>query len=389
MKKTSKKKSKQKYDNNPENSKTKEDIEAIQAANPDKTIFDIAGNTFIIDKKYSVVKKLGQGSYGLVCSCRDTEKNILVAMKKVQNAFDDLIDARRIVREIKLLYFLNHPCIIKIVDVQKPKDISNFNDIYFATEYVDTDLHHVIYSKQPLTDGHFQYFIYQLLAGVNYLHSANVIHRDLKPSNILVNKDCQIKICDFGLGRGLPQPGDMEEEGSSLTEYVTTRWYRAPEIILCPSQYSKAMDIWSIGCIFAELMARCPIFRGENYLDQIKKINDILGSPSEEDMSFIYDSDARKFLNDLPKTEKISFQQIYKNANPLALDLLEKMLCFNPQKRINIQQCLEHPYFKEIRDKNLESTALHNFDWSFDKIELNKTNLQKLVYEQSLYFHPF
>ena len=124
-------------------------------------------------------------------------------------------------------------------------------------------------------------------------------------------------------------------------------------------------------------------------MDQIKKINDILGSPNEEDMSFIYDSDARKFLNDLPKTEKISFQQIYKNANPLALDLLEKMLCFNPQKRINIQQCLEHPYFKEIRDKNLESTALHNFDWSFDKIELNKTNLQKLVYEQSLYFHPF
>ena len=187
----------------------------------------------------------------------------------------------------------------------------------------------------------------------------------------------------------MPQPGDMEEEGSSLTEYVTTRWYRAPEIILCPSQYSKAMDIWSIGCIFAELMARCPIFRGENYLDQIKKINDILGSPSEEDMSFIYDSQARKFITDLPQTQKIPFQQIFKNANPLALDLLEKMLCFNPQKRINIQQCLEHPYFKEIRDKNLETTALHNFDWSFDKIELNKTNLQKLVYEQSLYFHPF
>ncbi len=187
MKKSSKKKSKQKDDNNPDNSKTKEDIEAIQAANPDKTVFDIAGNTFIIDKKYSVVKKLGQGSYGLVCSCRDNEKNILVAMKKVQNAFEDLIDARRIVREIKLLYFLNHPCIIKIVDVQKPKDIANFNDIYFATEYMDTDLHHVIYSKQPLTDGHYQYFIYQLLAGINYLHSANVIHRDLKPSNILVN----------------------------------------------------------------------------------------------------------------------------------------------------------------------------------------------------------
>ena len=119
MKKTNKKKQKQK-DDSTEASETKENIEAIRAANPDKNVFDIAGITFIIDKKYSVIKKLGQGSYGIVCSCKDNEKNILVAMKKIQNAFEDLIDARRIVREIKLLYFLNHPCIIKILDVQKP-----------------------------------------------------------------------------------------------------------------------------------------------------------------------------------------------------------------------------------------------------------------------------
>ena len=285
--------------------KNNDNIELIKMMNPDKTVFDLAGTTFIIGKKYSVVKKLGQGAYGVVCSCKDEEKNILVAMKKIQNAFDDLIDARRIVREIRLLHFLNHPCIIKLVDIEKPKDLANFNDIYFATEYMDTDLHRVIYSKQPLSDEHFQYFIYQLVAGINYLHSANVIHRDLKPSNILVNKECQIKICDFGLGRGLPDDDGGGEPNGNLTEYVTTRWYRAPEIILCPSQYSKSMDIWSIGCIFAELLARCPLFRGENYLDQIKKINDILGSPSENDMSFISDPKARKFITDLPKTKKI------------------------------------------------------------------------------------
>ena len=375
---------------NDNNNKTNEDIEMIKSANPDKTVFNLAGTTFIIDKKYSVVKKIGQGAYGVVCSCKDNEKNVLVAMKKITNAFEDLIDARRIVREIRLLHFLNHPCIIKLVDIEKPKDLASFNDIYFATEYMDTDLHRVIYSKQPLSDSHFQYFIYQLIAGVYYLHSANVIHRDLKPSNILVNKDCQIKICDFGLGRGLPEEGEEGgDDSGNLTEYVTTRWYRAPEVILCPSQYSKAMDIWSIGCILGELMARCPLFRGENYLDQIKKINDILGSPTEEDMSFILDPQARKFITDLPKTKKIEFNQIYPNSNPLAIDLLEKMLCFNPRNRINIEQCLNHDYFKEIRDKNLESTALHSFDWSFDKIQINKPNLQKLIYEQSLYFHPF
>ncbi len=377
-----------KHSNN-ENKKNDVNIELLKAANPDKTVFDLAGTTFIIDKKYSVVKKLGTGAYGVVCSCKDNEKNILVAMKKIQNAFEDLIDAKRIVREIILLHFLNHPAIIKLLDVEKPKDISNFNDIYFASEYMDTDLHKVIYSKQPLSDSHYQYFIYQLIAGVHYLHSANVIHRDLKPSNILVNKDCQIKICDFGLGRGLPEEGEGNIDDGNLTQYVTTRWYRAPEVILCPSKYSKAMDIWSIGCIFAEIMARCPLFRGENYLDQIKKITDILGSPNENDMSYISDQQAIKFITELPKKKKISFKEIYPNGNPLAIDLLEKMLCFNPKNRINTEQCLNHPYFKEIRDKNLEITALHSFDWSFDKIELNKQNLQKLIYEQSLYFHPY
>ena len=379
-----------KKQSNNDNKKNNVNIDQLKAENPDKTVFDLAGTTFIIDKKYSVVKKLGHGAYGVVCSCKDNEKNSFVAMKKIQNAFEDLIDAKRIVREIRLLHFLNHPCIIKLVDVEKPKDLSNFNDIYFATEFMDTDLHRVIYSKQPLSDSHYQYFIYQLIAGVNYLHSANVIHRDLKPPNILVNKDCQIKICDFGLGRGLPEEGEGGiDDSGNLTEYVTTRWYRAPEVILCPSQYSKAMDIWSIGCIFAELMARCPLFRGENYLDQIKKITEILGSPNENDMSYISDPQAIKFINDLPKNKSISFKQIFPNGNPLAIDLLEKMLCFNPKNRINIEQCLNHPYFKDVRDKNLEIIALHSFDWSFDKIPLNKQNIQKLIYEQSLYFHPY
>ena len=150
---------KHKKQSNNENNKNNVNIELIKAANPDKTVFDLAGTTFIIGKKYSVVKKLGQGAYGVVCSCKDNEKNVLVAMKKIQNAFEDLIDAKRIVREIRLLHFLNHPSIIKLLDIEKPKDIANFNDIYFATEYMDTDLHKVIYSKQPLSDSHYQYFI--------------------------------------------------------------------------------------------------------------------------------------------------------------------------------------------------------------------------------------
>jgi len=128
---------------------------------------------------------------------------------------------------------------------------------------METDMHRVIYSRQELTDEHMQYFMHQLLSGCFYLHSANIIHRDLKPSNVLLNKSCELQIFDFGLARGYEE--QQIQEG--LTEYVVTRWYRAPEVILNATHYTKALDVWSIGCIFAELLGRAPLFPGDDYLD--------------------------------------------------------------------------------------------------------------------------
>ena len=357
-----------------------------------KTVFNLAGNYFVVDKKYEVIKRLGQGAYGVVCSCKNKENGKIVAIKKITNAFNDLIDAKRIVREIKLIHMLNHPCIIKLLDLEKPDDLNNFNDIYFTTEYMDTDLHKVIYSNQQLTNNHFKYFMYQIICGVNYLHSANVIHRDLKPANILINKDCRIKICDFGLGRGgidtANSLNSSSQDEGGMTEYVITRWYRAPEVILKPSKYSKAVDIWSIGCIFAELLGRTTLFPGENYLDQIKKITAILGTPRQADVAYVDSEEAMKFLNSLPKRHKTPFAHIYQNADPLAIDLLEKTLKFNPTERLTAEQCLEHEYFSELREKDMEKKATEAVDWSFDKVKLTKINLQKMIYEMSLIFHP-
>ena len=360
-----------------------------------KHSFTFAGSTFIVDKKYEFIKRLGQGAYGVVCSCLDKDTNKKVAIKKIPNAFEDLIDAKRIVREIKLLHFFKHKNIIALVDVAKPESKTGFDDIYFATELMETDLHKVIYSKQNLTDAHIQYFIYQILTGTYYMHSANVVHRDLKPSNILVNKDCGVKICDLGLGRGGitddNNPNEKENKKAikdeNLTEYVITRWYRAPEVILCPSEYTKAVDVWSIGCIFAELLGRKAIFQGEHYLDQIQKITGVLGSPTAEDLDFISKPEAKEFILKLPKKSKKKFSDLYKGANPVALDLLEKMLTFHPKKRITIKECLEHPYFTDIRDPEAETTAEKPFDWTFDEVELTKENLQKMIYEESLNFH--
>lgn len=226
--------------------------------NNTKHSFTAAGTTFVVPKRYEYIKVIGQGAYGVVCSAFDRLKNRKVAIKKVPNAFADLIDAKRIVREIQILKFYKHENIISLVDVIKPDARTGFEDIYFVNDLMETDLHRVIYSHQELIDDHIQCFLYQILRGMLYIHSSSIIHRDLKPSNLLLNKNCNLKICDFGLARGL-EPGETEGQ---LTEYVVTRWYRAPEVILNASNYTKALDVWSIGCIMAELLGRTPLFPG-------------------------------------------------------------------------------------------------------------------------------
>merc|ERR1711972_110613 len=213
--------------------------------------------------------------------------------KKITDAFHDLIDGKRILREVKLLRSFQHDNIISILDMYPP-DHPDFDDIYIVTDLMETDLHRVIYSKQVLNDEHHQYFSYQILRGLLYLHSANVVHRDLKPSNLLVNKNCDLKICDFGLARVL---STSEEDSMGRTDYVVTRWYRAPEVVLLASEYTKSIDVWAVGCILCELVARKPIFAGKDHLDQIKKIVSVLGSPTEEELHWLPPSGpARTFL---------------------------------------------------------------------------------------------
>ena len=401
-----------------------------------KHSFTIAGSEFIIDERYEYVKQIGVGAYGVVISCYDKKTNHNVAIKKVGNAFEDLIDAKRIVREIKLLRYFKHDNIVSLIDIQKPPGRTGFEDIYIITDLMETDLHRVIYSRQELTDDHIQYFIYQILRGVLYMHSANIIHRDLKPANILANKNCDLKICDLGLGRAevydweemelLDKQNklvkktkkkkseekdkknkdkdkdkdkkhkdkkdkdtgeDEDEEEPELTEYVITRWYRAPEVILCPSHYSKAVDIWSVGCIFAELLGRQPLFPGDHYLDQIQKIVAVTGTPKMEDLDFIKKKEAKEFFLKLVKRTKLTWSSLFPNANPIALDLLEKMLTFNPKKRYTVDQCISHPYFEGLHDPEQEPITTAPFDWTFDAVELTKENLQSMVYDESLYFH--
>jgi mitogen-activated protein kinase 1/3 len=368
-----------------------------------KRTFTISGVRFEIDERYEFIKQIGIGSYSTVCSCYDKKENRNVAIKKITNAFDDKNDARRVLREIKMLRFFDHDNLITLLEVPKPSNSTTYNDIYIITDLMETDLHRVIYSRQELTDDHIQYFIFQILRGTLFLHSANVVHRELKPANILANKNCDLKICDLGLDHGIIKDDDntvqklidnpnlpveisnnmiYDDSKRELTEKVIARWYRAPEIILNPNDYTKAVDVWSIGCIFAELLGRQPLFPSDNYLDELQKVISVLGSPSESDLEFITDEKVKNFVNKLARRTKQSFSVMFPTANPVALDLLGKMLTFSPNKRYNVEQCLSHPYFEGLHDPEQEPTSESTFNFSFDSPDLTKEQLRQLIYEQ-------
>jgi len=264
------------------------------------------------------------------------------------------------------------------MDIPQP---DNFNEVYLYEELMECDLAAIIRSGQPLTDAHFQSFIYQILCGLKYIHSANVLHRDLKPGNLLVNADCELKICDFGLARGFSI--DPEENAGYLTEYVATRWYRAPEIMLSFQSYTKAIDVWSVGCILAELLGGRPFFKGRDYVDQLTQILKLLGTPNEETLSRIGSPRAQEYVRNLGYMEKIPFKQIFPHANPDALDLLDKMLAFDPTQRITVEQALEHPYLQIWHDVTDEPVCPQTFDFAFEVVdevpEMRQMILQEVI----------
>jgi len=254
----------------------------------------VHGTKFEAPKRYTILEPVGQGAYGVVCSAQDEELGEPVAIKKIENAFEHITFAKRTLRELRILRHMKHENMIDVRMVFLPGDKDTFEDIYVVSELMETDLASILKSPQPLSDDHCQFFLYQIFRGMKYIHSAEVIHRDLKPRNLLCNSNCDLKICDYGLAR----VKFLGEEFSQcpMTEYVCTRWYRAPELLCSWTDYGKGVDVWSIGCIFAEMLRRKPMFPGKNTQHQLQLVVNCLGTPETEVLCRVPNENAASLL---------------------------------------------------------------------------------------------
>jgi len=352
----------------------------------DGSVIKVYGTEFFVENQYRLRKALGRGAYGIVCSARHVKTGEKVAIKRIHPMAEQTYDAKHTLREIRLLRYLGrHRNIISLKNlfVREKKD-----ELYITMELMDTDLHKLVQSPQSLTVAHYRHFMYQLVEGLRFMHEHDILHRDLKPANLLLSKNCDLKITDFGLARMSPEVGLVDDP--RMTEHVVTRWYRPPELMLsADGKYTKAVDLWSVGCIFAEMLGRTPLFPGKNFMHQLTLIFDVIGTPTQDQIRRlgITNSQALKFLRDLPRKTKIPFSSLFPIAGADACDLLDKLLELEPKKRIDVNAALAHKFFDPIREQMRklyqDNTVDADIGFDFEHTGAERDELKQLIIEET------
>ncbi|WVY90378.1 hypothetical protein V8G54_035892 [Vigna mungo] len=308
-------------------------------------------------EKYEKLEKVGEGTYGKVYKAREKASGNVVALKKTRLEMDEEGVPPTALREVSLLQLLSQSIyIVRLLSVEHVDKVPKAQKasanpltkpiLYLVFEYLDTDLKKFIDSHRkgpnprPLPPQLVQSFLFQLCKGVAHCHSHGVLHRDLKPQNLLLDQQKGIlKIADLGLGRAFTVPL------KSYTHEIVTLWYRAPEVLLGSTHYSTGVDIWSVGCIFAEMVKRQALFPGDSEFQQLIHIFKMLGTPTEDQWPGVT---SLRDWHVYPRWEPQSLARNVPTLGPDGVDLLSKMLKYNPSERISAKAALDHPYFDSL-----------------------------------------
>ena len=334
-------------------------------------------------KCYDLARTAGSGSYGVVVEAVDRATGRKVAIKKVMRAFEDLTECRRLARELRLLHSLSHRNVLPVYDAFRRPET---DDVFLVSRLCDSDLHAIIYAREsPLSPRHARVIAYQLLEALRHVHAAGVLHRDLKPSNVLVDEDCDVVLCDFGLARAPPprearvplrRPASPASDGHLLTEYVVTRWYRAPELLLANGCYDGAVDVWAAGCILAEMVRKRPLFPGKHVAHQVELVVSALRAlePSDFPAAFegLTNGRARSFAERVraDASRPPTWASRVPDLDDAGVDVLAALLRFDAGDRATAARALESPYFAAARD--------------YCKIHLARPNLDRTPLDASI-----
>ncbi|KAI8332616.1 protein serine/threonine kinase [Chlamydoabsidia padenii] len=289
--------------------------------------------------KYQKIEKLGEGAYGIVYKAQNRETNEVVALKRIRLDNEEEGVPCTAIREISLLKELKDQNIVRLYDV-----LHKERKLILVFEYLDSDLKKFLDSNGgDLDELTIKQMMYQLLKGIAFCHEHRVLHRDLKPQNLLINKKGELKLGDFGLARAFGIPV------RSYSRDVVTLWYRAPDVLMGSKQYSTSIDLWSAGCIFAEMASGSPLFPGSSVSDQLQCIFKVLGTPTEETWPKV--SQVPEYKRDFELFAPIPLESMLPKLDPLGIDLLKKLLEYPPDKRITASNAIKHPYFDDLRKK--------------------------------------